>query len=56
LHPIKDGAFHLARLLAEGIYESNLVPLKNYVITERLDSSHPQTVDGWNPRVGYKHN
>jgi lysophospholipase L1-like esterase len=56
LHPIKDGAYHLARLLAEGISESNLVPLRDYVISEKLDSNTPQMTDGWNPRSGYTHN
>jgi hypothetical protein len=50
------GAYHLARLLAVGISESNLAPLNGYVLLENLDANRAPTVDGWNPRDGYKHN
>jgi hypothetical protein len=55
LHLKVLGAYHMARLLAEGISESDLAPLRNYVIEDNLDPNRTPATDGWNPRKGYSH-
>ena len=56
LHLRSPGAYQMARLLAKGLSESNLYPLRNKVIQENLDEDRQPEVDGWNPRTGYTHN
>jgi len=56
LHFSDQGAYQMARLLAEGISESNLAPLREQVLEDMLDENKAPTTDGWNQRDGYTHN
>lgn len=55
LHLRVLGAYHMARLVAEGIAESKLSPLNTYVLGGRLDSKLTPVATGWSPRAGYSH-
>jgi lysophospholipase L1-like esterase len=53
IHPGSLGAYHSARIIADWFSKSNVVPMRDYVITEKLDPNVPPTEDGWNPRDNY---
>jgi len=56
LHLGIQGAYHMARLLAEGISESKLSPLRDQIFLDKLDPNLPPSEDGWVPRKGYSYN